>query len=66
MRWMEKMWTFLKKNDQVKKKSASLVVQGCSNYEILGEEQEVMHILDHEAALEGQRSIKSRNYRSAE
>ena len=52
----------LKENDQVEKKSAR-VIQGCSNYETLAKDQALMHILDHEANLEGQGSIKSRNYR---
>ena len=52
-----------RENNQVKKKSAR-VVQKCANYETLAEEQALMHILDHEANLDEQRSIKSRNYRT--
>ena len=40
------------------------MVQGCANYETLVEEQALMHILDHEANVEGQGSMKSRNYRA--
>jgi hypothetical protein len=42
-----------KESHQVEKESAT-VVQGCSNYETLPEEQALMHILDHEANLDGQ------------
>ena len=52
-----------KDNEEVEKGSAR-VVQGCANYEILVEEQALMHILDHEANVEGQGSMKSRNYRA--
>ena len=45
----------------VEKESAT-VVQGCSNYETLLEEQALMYILDHEANLDGQGSMKARNY----
>ena len=48
--------------DQAEKESARLVQQ-CSNYEILGKVQALMDILDHEANLWGQGSIKSRKYR---
>ena len=51
-----------KENDQVQKESVR-VVQGCSNYKILLEEHVLMHILDHNANLEGQGNIKSRNYK---
>ena len=45
-----------KESHQVEKESA-MVVQGCSNYETLPEEQTLMHILDHEANLDGQGSM---------
>ena len=38
-------------------------MQRCANYETLVEEQALMHILNHEANVEGQGSMKSRNYR---
>ena len=45
-------------------KESARVVQGCVNYEPLAEEQALMHILDHEASLEGNGSMKSRNYKA--
>ena len=50
-------------NEEVAQGSAR-VVQGYANYETLVEEQTLMHILDHEANVEGQGSMKSRNYRA--
>ena len=50
-------------NEEVDKGSARMV-QGCANYETLVEEQALMYILDHEANVEGQGSMKSRNYRA--
>ena len=59
MRWME----IPQENEEVEKGSTR-VVQGCANYETLVEEQALMHILDHEENVEGQGSLKSRNYRT--
>ena len=53
----------LQDNEEVEKESARMV-QGCANYETLVEKQALMHILDHEANVEGQGSMKSRNYRA--
>ena len=50
-----------KESHQLEKESAT-VVQGCSNYETLPKEQTLMHILDHEANLDGQGSMKARSY----
>ncbi len=50
-----------KESHQLDKESAT-VVQGCSNYETLPGEQALMHILDHEANLNRQGSMKARNY----
>ena len=40
------------------------MVQGCANYETLVEDQALMHILDYEANVKGQGSMKSKNYRT--
>jgi hypothetical protein len=52
-----------KESHKVENENA-MVVQGCSNYETLPDEQTLMHILDHEANLDGQGSMKARNYRA--
>jgi hypothetical protein len=52
-----------KESHQMEKESAT-VVQRCSNFETLLEEQALMYILDHEANLDGQGSMKARNYRA--
>ena len=49
-----------RQNDHVEKESAR-VIQGCLNYETLDKEHALIYILDHEAGLEEQWSMKSRN-----
>ena len=45
-------------------KESIRVIQGCVNYETIVEEQTLIHIVDHNVDLEGQRSMKARNYKA--
>ena len=50
-------------NDQVEEESARMI-QRCVNYKTLVEEQALIHILDYNVGLEGQESMKVRNYKA--